>query len=765
MLYRRDYICGGIEMSKDICLIFNANGIGPHYDDNSINNSQYSTSAIKVAIYAENGIGKTFFSRMFALSQKSLKTVEDTERLLSLGKNHGDFKFIVKKSGTPLHEYRVQLQKGQIPNICVSGKNYKYHVFNSDYVEENIAQQEYSPDDSGITGYVLGKENIDVSDEKKKKENIEEELVNLGKHIEKKISDSKSELKSKKINSALNEFKRIDKTMVLSEQKMSEQESYVTLCDQLTTLKSIPDNIPTLTVNTYPIYIECLKDTITHLETSYSKTHFDKLAMKMIEKVRKDPNFYYTGLLKYESSEEERCPFCNQNLHEYGMYVLNLYKEYFNQQESQVIAEIETNINAVLKIGKDIKDWHTSYDKMVALFSKYKNYIPEYKDIIPKVLPNDNDAMKSIENIVLTLQKKKSDIEKNSFNISEYINAILLHIETIQGIFNEQYQISLNLQSVLENSDSVRKALHRKLCNSKLNSIIDDCANEIKRIKDLQEEWLELDNSIKVKEGKSKKAKKEMVIEDLKLYLNYFFHEKYQFDEKTFGISFNNHSLDKKAKHVLSDGEKSIVAFCYYLATAHMLVEQEDDYEDLFFVFDDPISSMDFKYVYAIADVIRGLQNSFAQSGHEMKLKFLVFTHNAEFMSILMRNKVVNLKLNLKPGIIDSMKEELLLPYEHHLKDLQRVINEKKPTHTTPNSIRHVIETIMHFASPKESSSEKYVQENDILNKNAYLYGLMQDGSHGAVRIEKPVTDGEVVEAARVTIDFVKSLFPNQIES
>ena len=751
-------------MAKNIGLTFDADGIGPHYNGNKINNSQHATGALKIAIYAENGTGKTFFSRMFALSEKPLKTVEDTERLLSLGENRGFFKFTIKNSGTPIHEYNVQLQKGNLPNISVSGKNYKYHVFNSDYVEENIAQQEYSPDGSEITGYVLGKENIDVSDEKKKKESIEEELENLGNLIEKKISDSKSELKSKKINSVLNEFKRIDKALVLSEQKTSEQESYVTLCSQLTTLKSIPDNIPTLTVNTYPVYIECLRDTVTYLKTSYSRTHFDELAMKMIEKVRTDPNFYYAGLLKYESSEEERCPFCHQKLHEYGMYVLDLYKEYFNQQESQVISEIETNINAVLKIGKDIKERHTSYNKMVALFSKYKNYIPEYKDIIPKVLPNDNVAMKSIENIVLTLQKKKSDIERNSFDISEYINEVLLHIETIEVIFNEQYQISLNLQSVLENSDSVRKGLHRKLCNSKLNSIIDDCTNEIKRIKELQEEWLKLDNSIKKKEGKSKKAKKEMVIEDLKAYLNYFFHEKYQFDEKTFGISFNNYSLNKKAKHVLSDGEKSIVAFCYYLATAHMLVEQEDDYEDLFFVFDDPISSMDFKYVYAIADVIRGLQNSFAQSGHEMKLKFLVFTHNAEFMSILMRNKVVNLKLNLKPGIIEPMQEELLLPYEHHLQDLLNVISNKKPTHTTPNSIRHVIETIMHFASPKENSSEKYVRKNDILNQNAYLYGLMQDGSHGAVRIEKPVTDSEVVEAASVTIEFVKSMFPHQFD-
>lgn len=48
----------------------------------------------------------------------------------------------------------------------VSGKKYKYHVFNRDYVVENIEKKSNSPD-GDITGCIIGKENIDVSEEKK----------------------------------------------------------------------------------------------------------------------------------------------------------------------------------------------------------------------------------------------------------------------------------------------------------------------------------------------------------------------------------------------------------------------------------------------------------------------------------------------------------------------------------------------------------------------------------------------------------------------
>jgi len=88
------------------------------------------------------------------------------------------------------------------------------------------------------------------------------------------------------------------------------------------------------------------------------------------------------------------------------------------------------------------------------------------------------------------------------------------------------------------------------------------------------------------------------------------------------------------------------VAFCYYLATVHTIIETEDDYEKLFFVIDDPISSMDFNYVYRVAQSIRHINKHFGIESRQVR--FIILTHNFEFMNLLMRNNIINQNIFLK---------------------------------------------------------------------------------------------------------------------
>lgn len=45
-----------------------------------------------------------------------------------------------------------------------------YHVFNSEYVRENLEAVRYHPEDK-VSGFILGKANIDLSKEKEQLEN------------------------------------------------------------------------------------------------------------------------------------------------------------------------------------------------------------------------------------------------------------------------------------------------------------------------------------------------------------------------------------------------------------------------------------------------------------------------------------------------------------------------------------------------------------------------------------------------------------------
>ena len=77
------------------------------------------------------------------------------------------------------------------------------------------------------------------------------------------------------------------------------------------------------------------------------------------------------------------------------------------------------------------------------------------------------------------------------------------------------------------------------------------------------------------------------------------------------------------------------------MAETHKKVEKEADYQKLFFVIDDPISSLDFHYVYSVAQIIKRL-NDDSRFPIGQRLRFLILTHNIEFMSILIRNKIID---------------------------------------------------------------------------------------------------------------------------
>lgn len=64
-----------------------------------------------------------------------------------------------------------------------------------------------------------------------------------------------------------------------------------------------------------------------------------------------------------------------------------------------------------------------------------------------------------------------------------------------------------------------------------------------------------------------------------------FFNDKYKYDKNKQCLIFENKYISQNAKDVLSDGEKHIIGFCYYLALTHQKIKQKSDYNNLLFIF------------------------------------------------------------------------------------------------------------------------------------------------------------------------------------
>ena len=194
------------------------------------------------------------------------------------------------------------------------------------------------------------------------------------------------------------------------------------------------------------------------------------------------------------------------------------------------------------------------------------------------------------------------------------------------------------------------------------------------------------------------------------------------------------------------------------------MIEKETDYDNLFFVIDDPISSMDFHFVYAVTQVLRSIKSIFGMSSY---VRLWVFTHNIEFFSIMVRNNIIGEKnaYMLKPGKVVRFNHTLLLPYENHLIDLLNIAEgSTEPDHTTGNSIRHVIETISKFEEPGIKLAN-YVAKTNLLKDDFCIFTLCQDLSHGAMRKEPPYDEEMLRNACKKVINFVESRYPKQIDN
>ena len=153
---------------------------------------EIKSSSLKMGVFANNGSGKTFLSRLFRLTEKQDELILEengkspTDKLLTFGKNNGTFSFkITDNEGNVKDEFSISVTKGQIPSI--PDTKYLYHTFNQDYVEQNIRVLGYEKD-SDIEGFILGKVNIDLKDDEDNLLKIEKDGKILSEQVEKEIN-------------------------------------------------------------------------------------------------------------------------------------------------------------------------------------------------------------------------------------------------------------------------------------------------------------------------------------------------------------------------------------------------------------------------------------------------------------------------------------------------------------------------------------------------------------------------------------------------
>ncbi|MCY1633519.1 AAA family ATPase [Marinifilum sp. D737] len=729
---------------------------------------EIKSGTLKLGIFANNGSGKTFVSRLFRLSenQTNLELDKDfnspTDKLISFGKNSAKFSFsVIDKQGNIKDDFEINLRRGQVPNIPET--KYLYHTFNQDYVEENIRALGYEKD-SEIEGFILGKTNIDLKDDEDRLKNIEEEDTTLSAQIKSEIeSYLNTNINSIQNIKRLTEYRKLNFENVfasIDKDAVPVAKSFEELLDDYNKIKSVPENLPDITkINRLNLDFEQLNKIKDNCLKSYS---LSSLADDFKTKIKEKQPFIEAGMALLENLEV--CPFCEQSIEQDAISLIDNYTKYLNDTEAQTIKifnAYKSSIEDTIELVKKIEAFNT---KRIIEFNNYKTkYIPSSaKEVLVEI---------EIQDILNYLQQVIDIIENKLINISKGVDfeeTLLEEIEKKQSLLNSAIDLNNKAISTINGKknriNDENKNTRKLLCHSAFNKLVETHRTNCRNIVKLRKGYKKLNEEIKKKKEQQKVSKKDKVGETIKTVLNYFFSDKYTLDSETFRLKFKTNILEKnQARNVLSEGEKNIVAFAYYIGDTHLKINNEDDYQNIFFVIDDPISSMDFTHVYTLSGVIRDLDKIVDKL---TRVKFLMFTHNNDFMRVLTSNNILDKRLLLKEGKLVDFNNNLTVPYINHLFDIYNIAEkDREANHTTANSIRHIIETLTKFDkidTSRESIAE-YIRENIPTDTRAYT--LINDLSHGGWRSEQaPITDEDYKEICTTIISHIENEYKGQID-
>ncbi|WP_291097822.1 MULTISPECIES: AAA family ATPase [unclassified Flavobacterium] len=743
-------------MAKNISIEIISTNLGPH----EALNTKVQTSSLEIGIYANNGSGKTFLSRAFRLSTKDELQASDSNKLLTIGKNDGAFKLKITNASERgvNRNFEFTMSRDKIPNITKNTTGYLFRVFNDDYIKENLEGLKYKPNGQ-IQGYILGKEKIDLTKEKAELEKTKSELETKEKELKEKVKTAIEDLDDLSIRKNTGEYQNVNFNNLFNPTfSITETQKFNDLINQHNQLKSLPDNLPDLRNVSY-----LKKTTTTTLISEFLNESFTKSSIAEVfkQKIKNKQEFVETGI-KLLDETKSKCPFCEQNLEENSLKLIDQYLEYLSETEAQQIKKSNDLYAQFLSDKKEYSEIYKLSKNLELEYIKNQKYIPSLSDINLSEFQDLKKLDTQYKIIHDALEKKKEDIAVAILNIET--KTAIENIESWIQNSNEKIQsnaaILKSFNDKKNNINSEKLDLNKRLCRARFNELKTAQSDKIKEIDNCNLIIKTLQEDILQKEQNEKISKKQKVVETFTQLLTKFFGTKYSFDDTNFCLKFKNHLLESNASDVLSNGEKSIVAFCFYIAETHKFIDKEEDYNKLFFIIDDPISSQDFHFVYATSQIIRTLNKLF----NTQKLRLIVLTHNLEFMSILIRNKIINQKFVLIDNKLKTLGNELIMPYEEHLRDVYGISQgTKTPSHTTPNSLRHILETINRFIAP-DIELNTFCERIDDFAENEFLYSLMHDGSHGGIRLQKGYTEPMIKAACDVVANYVLKDFSGQIK-
>ncbi|UOS14745.1 AAA family ATPase [Helicobacter pylori] len=470
------------------------------------------------------------------------------------------------------------------PNNNIGAPSFKVEIYNSDFLHNNApfnSEFGFKKLDDGVIileGSVLGEETKEINQLKNCREKVEKR--------QKKIKDENdTETLSAEQESKIKEY----------DEEIEKIRKEVTSKIKITLDDIKINNICEVSKDDFKVQ----EDALTNLEKDFDE--LDK-AMKKFDDLKEMelPKDYQTIKDKLESlfsfdidkeagqvSEEikEHMSKVGREFIEKG---IELQKEMPNNKCPFCAQEITNNI---------IQDYTNYFNKSI---EQFKQDSLEVSGTLKKILEqwNIKEILQSFERFEPFMKKDFSTNKESLKNALEQIKVLL-----------EKLQKEVGKKGGVKNEKEFQK-IDKKLSENyeKLQKCVNETRNILKQKKEQKEKLEKLKTELK--EARIKKAK----------------HDSYDWQKSK-----------EETKIILSDGEKTTLAFAYFLARLKLFYKKKD-LKNLVVVIDDPISSLDEQRIYNTTCLVAKINQELAREKllkNEEKAQVFVLTHNHTFMACL----------------------------------------------------------------------------------------------------------------------------------
>ncbi len=433
--------------------------------------------------------------------------------------------------------------------------------------------------------------------------------------------------------------------------------------------------------------------------------------------------------LQFVSSdnEENPCPFCQQKT--ISSSLKTEIKKYFDESYENDLMKLRSNESFYSLARNVIPSFelpvHPKLDnyksELQARRAEFYNIVAENANLlsqklkspsIPISLTSSKDALKSLENCLTKINKV---IENHNLLVSNKSAAFEKIKHEFWDIMRNDYDSELetytfNKSKQEEDQLKIQKKIEE--LNTEKNNQLNIIATEQKKTINIEEAIQRINTNLL-----------DLGIEDFKIK---------KYSDVFYKIAREDN--DSKIFHTLSEGEKMIISFLYFIEECAGKKEAGTVEKKKIIVIDDPISSLSHIYVFNVGRLI---MKEFLQSGKYEQI--FILTHSLYFFYELTdiskerrdkNQKLFRIRKNTEGAEIFEMKyEEIQNDYHSYW---QVINDEKQPPALIANCMRKIIEYFFNFVEKKDLNNvfqkpslqaQRFGAFNRFINRESHSLG------------------------------------------